>query len=67
MAKNDSWTGTVTGKSRALLDGANMYRRVTVRTDTGATRKTRVDRPLWKELQAGDRLVKERGHKPRRP
>lgn len=57
MENEDSWTGTVVKKSRALLDGSNLYRQVTVQTDGGATHKVRVDRSLWKELQLGDRLA----------
>lgn len=53
-------------KSRELLDGSNLYRRVTVQTDDDRTEKIRVDRALWKELDVGDRLVKEAGSEPRR-
>lgn len=60
------WSGTVVKKSRALLDGSNLYRRVTIETDGGGTEKVRVDRALWRELEVGDRLVREPGARPRR-
>lgn len=66
MAKRDTWTGTVLRKTRALLDGANLYRRVEVRLEDGSTARVRVDRTLWKSLEVGDRLVKEAGADPRR-
>ena len=66
MTKHDAWTGTVVKKSRALLDGSNMYRRVTVRTDAGTMTKFRVPRALWHDLSVGDRMVKEDGQQPRR-
>lgn len=65
MGHEDAWTGTVVEKSRQLLDGSNLYRRVTVRTEAGTTEKIRVDRALWKELEVGDRLVKDAGQEPR--
>ncbi|HEX5198938.1 hypothetical protein ACFQS1_35855 [Paractinoplanes rhizophilus] len=61
-----AWTGTVVKKSRALLDGSNLYRRLKVRLDDGTERDVRVDRDLWKELEVGDRLVKPPGENPRR-
>ncbi|HTK66195.1 MAG TPA: hypothetical protein VL595_27705 [Pseudonocardia sp.] len=66
MAEQDTWSGTVLRKTRALLDGSNLYRRVKVRLDDGSTTRVRVDRALWKELAVGDRLVKEAGADPRR-
>lgn len=66
MGSDDVWTGTVVKKARQLMDGSNLYRRVTVETDVGRTEKIRVDRELWKELEVGDRLVKEAGQEPRR-
>jgi hypothetical protein len=66
LGQDDVWSGTVIKKSRALLDGSNLYRRVTVETDAGGTEKIRVDRALWKELSVGDRLVKDAGQVPRR-
>lgn len=65
MGHEDAWTGTVVKKSRKLLDGSNLYRQVTVQTETGTTEKIRVDRALWKELKVGDRLVKDAGREPR--
>ena len=61
MSKDESWDGTVVKKSRAMLDGSNLYRRVKIRTESGETQKVRVDRGLWKELEVGDRVVKEAG------
>jgi hypothetical protein len=66
MGREDAWSGTVVKKSRGLLDGSNLYRRVTIRTDDDRTEKIRVDRALWKELNVGDRLVKDAGQKARR-
>jgi len=66
MADEDDWSATVVKKSRGLLDGSNLYRRVTVRTDDGQTEKMRVARALWKELEIGDRLIKAAGEEPRR-
>lgn len=62
----DTWTGTVTKKSRAALDGANLYRRLEVRRDDGQPMNVTVDRDLWKQLSVGDRLEKTSGEKPRR-
>ncbi|MDF3304467.1 hypothetical protein P3H15_05470 [Rhodococcus sp. T2V] len=53
-------------KSRGLLDGSNLYRRVTVRTDDDRTAKVRVNRTLWKELDIGDRIVKDASQEPYR-
>jgi hypothetical protein len=66
VADEDDWSATVVRKSRGLLDGSNLYRRVTVRTDDGQTEKMRVARALWKELEIGDRLIKAAGEEPRR-
>jgi hypothetical protein len=48
------WEGTVVKKYRALLDGANLYRRILVRRGDGSTVKARVDRATWKTLAVGD-------------
>ncbi|MUL78489.1 hypothetical protein [Mycolicibacterium sp. CBMA 226] len=48
------WEGTVIKKNRALLDGANLYRRLVVRRDDGHTFTMRVDRATWKALSVGD-------------
>jgi hypothetical protein len=63
---DDAWSGTVVKKSRALLDGSNLYRRLKVRLDDGTHMDVRVDRELWKQLGVGDRLVKHEGEGPRR-
>ncbi|MFJ9041831.1 hypothetical protein ACIRF8_35355 [Streptomyces sp. NPDC102406] len=61
---DDSWEGIVTGKSRGMLDGANMYHFVEVRRADGETLKVRVGRRLWKALAVGDRIVKQPGSDP---
>lgn len=66
MGHEDAWSATVVKKSRGLLDGSNMYRRLALRTDDGATRKIRVGRELWNEVAVGDRILKEAGEEPRR-
>ncbi|MCE0762283.1 hypothetical protein LWC35_05065 [Pseudonocardia kujensis] len=66
MAAQDAWSGTVVRKTRALLDGSNLYRRVEVRLEDGTTARVRVRRAVWKDLQVGDRLVKEAGADPHR-
>lgn len=53
-------------KSRALLDGSNLYRRLRLQLDDGTIIQVKVDRGLWKELNVGDRLVKREGEDPRR-
>jgi hypothetical protein len=58
--------GTVVKKSRGLLDGSNLYRRLELRLEDGTLLKVKVDRDLWKELSVGDRLVKREGEDPRR-
>ena len=62
----NAWSGTVAKKSRALLDGSNLYRRLTVRLDDGSVIEVKVDRDLWKQLEVGDRLTKQEGEKPQR-
>jgi hypothetical protein len=64
--QNDAWSGTVEKKSRALLDGSNLYRRLKVRLDDGTHVDVKVDRDMWKQLKVGDRLVKRQGENPRR-
>lgn len=67
MTKNeDTWSGTVVKKSRALLDGSNLYRRLEVKLDDGTEKDVKVERDLWKQLEVGDRLVKQAGAKPQR-
>ncbi|WP_280444923.1 DUF7489 domain-containing protein [Nocardia brasiliensis] len=58
------WHGTVVEKSRGLLDGANLYRRVVVRLDDGSTIKVRVNRSLWNSLEPGDAISKQDGADP---
>jgi hypothetical protein len=60
----DSWAGTVVKKSRGLLDGSNMYRRLHVRLGDGQTRKVRVSRALWDSVEVGDSVSKEDGQDP---
>lgn len=67
MSNQTAWNAVVVKKSRALLDGSNLYRRVTIRHDNGAEEKIRVSRALWKQIHVGDRLVKEAGQDPRLP
>lgn len=62
----DAWSGTVVKKSRALMDGSNLYRRLRVRLEDGTQLEVKVGRQMWKELEVGDRLVKEQGADPRR-
>ncbi|HEU0163880.1 MAG TPA: hypothetical protein VFQ54_02480 [Thermomicrobiales bacterium] len=66
MKQEDAWTATVLKKSRALFDGSNLYRQVTIRRDDDETETIRVNRALWKEINVGDRLVKDPGQEPRR-
>jgi hypothetical protein len=67
MTKQEgAWSGTVVKKSRALLDGSNLYRRLKVRLDDGTHIHVKVDRSIWKQLEVGDRLVKQEGENPRR-
>jgi hypothetical protein len=61
---NQTWRGTVTKKSRGLLDGANLYRRLTVALDNGDTIKVRVTRSTWDAVTVGDRLVKSMDGEP---
>ncbi|MFD7709718.1 hypothetical protein ACFV6E_17445 [Streptomyces sp. NPDC059785] len=62
--QDDSWEGTVTDKSRGMLDGSNMYHFVEVRPDTGEPVRVRIGRRLWKSLAVGDRIVKRPGADP---
>ena len=64
MSAADSWTGTVVKKSRGLLDGSNLYRRLRVRCADGTVRKVRVGRDLWDSVEVGDRLAKAPGRDP---
>ncbi|HEY3505757.1 MAG TPA: hypothetical protein VGN37_23585 [Actinocatenispora sp.] len=66
MAGEDAWSGVVVKKSRAMYDGANLYRKLEIRHDDGEVRNVTVRRDLWKQLEVGDRVVKEPGADPRR-
>jgi hypothetical protein len=61
---NDSWEGVVVKKSRGLLDGSNMYRRLKIRLADGTTKKVRVGRALWDAVQEGDTVSKASGQDP---
>ena len=61
---NDAWEGTVVKKTRGLLDGANMYRRLKIRHADGTTSKVRVDRDLWAAVSEGDVVSKAPGQRP---
>ena len=63
---DDAWSGTIVKKSRALLDGSNLYRRLKVQLDDGTQLDVKVNRDMWQQLQVGDRLVKQQGENPRR-
>jgi hypothetical protein len=58
----DAWDGTVVKKSRGLLDGSNLYRRLHVRFPDGRVAKVRVARDLWNEVAIGDTVSKVAGH-----
>lgn len=60
----DTWEGTVVKKTRGLLDGSNMYRRLKVRLDDGETVKVRVSRTLWDSVEVGDSVSKSEGQDP---
>ncbi|AKU14743.1 DUF7489 domain-containing protein [Luteipulveratus mongoliensis] len=61
---NDSWEGTVVKKSRGLLDGSNMYRRLKIQLADGSTTKVKVDRKLWDAVAEGDTVSKAGGQDP---
>jgi hypothetical protein len=62
----EAWEGTVVGKSRGMLDGANIYHFPTVQKAGGGVDKVGVKRSLWKAVAEGDALVKRPGELPRR-
>ncbi|MFJ8676985.1 hypothetical protein [Streptomyces sp. NPDC093589] len=64
VARDDSWEGVVTDKSRGMLDGSNMYHFVEVRLTGGESVKVRIARRLWKSIEVGDRIVKQPGADP---
>jgi hypothetical protein len=59
MVHEDAWSGVVVKKSRAMFDGANLYRKLEVQLDDGEVRNVEVKRSLWKQLEVGDRVIKE--------
>lgn len=62
----EAWEGTVVAKSRANLDGANLFHYLTVRRLDGELDKVRVKRRLWSAVSEGDTVVKRSGEHPRR-
>ena len=60
----DAWDGTVIKKSRGLLDGSSMYRRLEIRLADGSVTKVRVSRDLWSAVTEGDLVVKDAGQDP---
>jgi hypothetical protein len=64
MADEEAWSGVVVKKSRAMYDGANLYRKLEVELDGGEVRDVKVKRDLWKQLEIGDRVTKEAGADP---
>jgi hypothetical protein len=60
----DAWEGTVTKKSRGLLDGSSMYRRLKIRLTDGSIVKVRVSRSLWNAVTEGDTVAKVVGQDP---
>ena len=61
---DDAWEGTVLKKSRGLLDGSNMYRRLRLRLADGTERKVKVGKELWKTVHVGDTVAKAAGQDP---
>ena len=61
---SEEWTGIVVKKSRGLLDGSTMYRRLTIRLVDGSTTKVRVGRDLWDSVTEGDLITKASGEDP---
>ncbi len=64
MGSAGEWEGIVVRKSRGLLDGSNLYRRLTIRLVDGSTTKVRVDRELWNSVTEGDLVTKAAGEDP---
>jgi hypothetical protein len=61
---DDAWEGTVVKKSRGLLDGSNMYRRLKVRLVDGTVSRVRVGKELWNQVEVGDTVSKAAGQDP---
>lgn len=57
----DVWEGVVVKKSRGLLDGSNLYRRLHVRLADGSVVRVRVGRVLWNQVAPGDTVTKVAG------
>ncbi|XBB66070.1 hypothetical protein ABFU82_18390 [Nocardioides sp. WV_118_6] len=55
----EAWEGVVVKKSRGLYDGANMYRRLKVRTTGGTIVKARVDKDVWNAVEVGDAVRRD--------
>ncbi|MBO2455418.1 hypothetical protein J4573_50655 [Actinomadura barringtoniae] len=64
MRKGDAWEGVVTGKSRNMPDGSNMYHYLEVTFTDGKKKKIRVKGGLWETLNAGDQIIKQAGSDP---
>ncbi|MDL4813743.1 DUF7489 domain-containing protein [Actinomadura opuntiae] len=64
MRKDEAWEGVVTGKSRKMSDGSNLYRYLEVAFTGGGSKKIRVRRSLWDSLSTGDQIVKRPGSDP---
>jgi hypothetical protein len=60
----DAWDGTVAKKSRGLLDGSSMYRRLKIRLADGSIITVRVGRDLWNAVTVGDTVAKVAGRDP---
>ncbi|GAA1578353.1 hypothetical protein GCM10009804_38590 [Kribbella hippodromi] len=66
MDREDGWSGIVVKKSRAMYDGANLYRKLEIKLDSGEVQDVKVKRDLWKQLEVGDRVTKDAGADPHR-
>jgi hypothetical protein len=63
---NDAWHGIVLKKTRGLLDGSNLYRRLKIRQPDGSIRKVTVSRTFWNAVKEGDMVTKASGQEPSR-
>lgn len=61
----DAWDGIVLKKSRGILDGSSLYRRLKIRLADGDTITVRVGRNLWNAVTEGDHVTKAAGQSPR--
>lgn len=61
--KEDAWEGNAGGKKRSSPDGQNVIHDITVTLDDGSQKQVRVRGALWKQVNDGDRLVKQAGEK----